>query len=201
MTVAASTVRDLTRPPSVSLAHAWRYWLRNATIFKHTYKLSLLAWGTLTLQNASTGAVKCKTVAGVQVENPSGGGAGKGTLLGVASYGCVAPACESAGGKAEMAPEKLPWSSVLIEEAALFRDKLEGIGLRAICAAREQSVLFHGSLRPEATNGFLIGAAPSKLEFGAGSGSLESTVGAGELSGKMKLMGYDAEQLTQVRNP
>jgi len=44
MTVAASTVRDLTRPPSVSLAHAWRYWLRNATIFKHTYKLSLLAW-------------------------------------------------------------------------------------------------------------------------------------------------------------
>jgi lipooligosaccharide transport system permease protein len=44
MTVTAAGVRALARPPRVSLAHAWRYWLRNATIFKHTYKLSLLAW-------------------------------------------------------------------------------------------------------------------------------------------------------------
>jgi lipooligosaccharide transport system permease protein len=28
----------------VSLGHAWGYWLRNWAIFKHTYRLSLLAW-------------------------------------------------------------------------------------------------------------------------------------------------------------
>lgn len=28
----------------VSVGHAWRYWHRNWAIFKHTYRLSLLAW-------------------------------------------------------------------------------------------------------------------------------------------------------------
>jgi lipooligosaccharide transport system permease protein len=44
MTVTAADVRAVVRAPRVSFGHAWRYWLRNAAIFKHTYKLSLLAW-------------------------------------------------------------------------------------------------------------------------------------------------------------
>jgi lipooligosaccharide transport system permease protein len=44
MTVTAADVRSVVRAPRVSVGHAWRYWLRNAAIFKHTYKLSLLAW-------------------------------------------------------------------------------------------------------------------------------------------------------------
>ena len=44
MTVATDTLRTLARPPRVSLPHAWRYWRRNAAVFKHTYRLSLLAW-------------------------------------------------------------------------------------------------------------------------------------------------------------
>jgi len=44
MTVTAADVRTVVRAPRVSFPHAWRYWLRNAAIFKHTYKLSLLAW-------------------------------------------------------------------------------------------------------------------------------------------------------------
>ena len=44
MTVTADYVRAIARKPRVSLPHAWAYWLRNAAIFKHTYKLSLLAW-------------------------------------------------------------------------------------------------------------------------------------------------------------
>jgi hypothetical protein len=43
--------------------------------------------------------------------------------------------------------------------------------------------------------------APSKLEFEAGSGALESTLGAGELTGKLKLMGYEGQELIGVRNP
>jgi len=44
VSVSVADVRALTRAPNVSLPHAWRYWLRNAAIFKHTYRLSLLAW-------------------------------------------------------------------------------------------------------------------------------------------------------------
>ena len=44
MTVTAAGVRALIARPRVSLPHAWRYWLRNAAIFRHTYRLSLLAW-------------------------------------------------------------------------------------------------------------------------------------------------------------
>jgi len=90
---------------------------------------------------------------------------------------------------------------VLVEEAPLWREKLEGIALRVNCAATGQSVQFHGSLKPEFVNGTLIGSAPSKLEFAAGSGSLQSTLGTGEVTGKWKIMGYEAQQLTQVKNP
>ena len=63
------------------------------------------------------------------------------------------------------------------------------------------NVEFHGSLKPKETNGSSIGAAPSKLEFNAASGSLESASGAGELTGKLKLLGYEAQELVQVKNP
>ena len=40
------------------------------------------------------------------------------------------------------------------------------------------------------------------LEFGAGSGSLpRSKVGAGEVTGRWKVLGYEAQELTQVMNP
>jgi lipooligosaccharide transport system permease protein len=42
--IAAPSVRRARPLAGVSLRHAWRYWLRNAAIFKRTYRLSLLAW-------------------------------------------------------------------------------------------------------------------------------------------------------------
>jgi lipooligosaccharide transport system permease protein len=44
MSVALEHRNAVIRAPQVSLAHALRYWLRNWAIFKHTYRLSLLAW-------------------------------------------------------------------------------------------------------------------------------------------------------------
>ena len=76
--------------------------------------------GTLALTHPSTGTVKCRTVAGVETENPSGARHGS-RCRGLWTRG---PTCETAGGKAELVPEKLPWTSILIEEAPLFRDKL-----------------------------------------------------------------------------
>jgi hypothetical protein len=163
--------------------------------------LDVIEWGTLTLSNATTGAFKCETAAGGDVENPTGGGAGKGTLDAFSAYDCVAPTCEAAGGKLEAIPEKLEWTSVLIEEAGVPKDKLESIALRVICAASALNVQFHGTLKAKVKGGSEIGVAPSKLEFEAGSGALESTLGAGELTGKLKLMGYEGQELIGVSNP
>jgi len=98
-------------------------------------------------------------------------------------------------------PQRLPWSALVIEEAGVFLERLEGMGVRVICAASALNVEFHGSLTPKVTNGSSIGAAPSKLEFNPAAGSLESTSGAGEMSGKLKLMGYEGQELIQVKNP
>jgi hypothetical protein len=163
--------------------------------------LDVIEWGTLTLSNATTGAFKCETAVGGDIENPTGGGAGKGVFDAFSAYDCVAPTCEAAGGKLEAIPEKLEWTSVLIEEAGVPKDKLESIALRVICAASALNVQFHGTLKAKVKNGTEIGVAPSKLEFEAGSGALESTLGAGELTGKLKLMGYEGQELIGVSNP
>jgi hypothetical protein len=113
----------------------------------------------------------------------------------------VAPTCEGAGGKLEVIPEKLEWSSLLIEEAGTFRDKLEGVGLRVICAASALNVEFHGTLKPRYKAGSSIGLAPSKLEFEASSGSLESTEGPGALTGNLKVMGFEGSEVIRVKNP
>ena len=44
MSATTAELRTIVRAPRVSFSHAWRYWLRNAVIFKYTYRLSLLGW-------------------------------------------------------------------------------------------------------------------------------------------------------------
>jgi lipooligosaccharide transport system permease protein len=44
MSATTAELRTVIRAPRVSFSHAWRYWLRNAVIFKYTYRLSLLGW-------------------------------------------------------------------------------------------------------------------------------------------------------------
>jgi hypothetical protein len=178
------------------------HWYKNGVILEEGGQaMDALAWGALTLQNAKIGAVTCHTLDGGDFANPAGRGAGKGAIDAFTVYDCVAPTCEAAGGKAEVLPEKLEWSSLLIEEGPVFRDKLEGIALRVICAASALNVEFHGTLKPRFKAGTSIGSAPSKLEFEAGSGSLESVEGPGALTGNLKVMGFEAAEIVQVRNP
>jgi len=176
------------------------HWYKNGVIIEQP--APDIAWGTLTLSNGSIGALKCQTFAGGRIENPVGGGAGRGRFDAFFAYNCTAPACESVGGTPELIPEKLGWPSVLsIEEPSVNRDKIEAIGLRVLCAASGTNVEFNGSLTPKALNGTSIGAAPSKLEFNAAAGRLQSVVGTGELAGKMKLMGYEGQDLLQLKSP
>jgi hypothetical protein len=160
--------------------------------------LLIMAWGKLTLENAKVGAFTCQTLAGGNLSNPVGGGAGKGLFDAFGFYDCVAPACEAAKGLLEVVPERLKWSSVVIEEAGLFRDRTEGIALRAICVGGASNVQFHGSLKPEFEAGTSQGSAPAKLFF-AGSGSLESVEGATPVTGKLKFMGFEGGEIISAR--
>ena len=159
----------------------------------------IMAWGSLTLENAKIGALTCLTLAGGDIADPVGGGAGKGLLDAFAFYDCVAPTCEAAKGLLEVIPEKLGWTSVLIEEAGVFRDRTEGIALRAICVGGESNVEFHGALKPSLEAGTAIGAAPAKLEFGASSGSLASAEGPGAVAAHLKLMGFEGGEIIRAK--
>jgi hypothetical protein len=41
----------------------------------------------------------------------------------------------------------------------------------------------------------------ARLEFGAGSGELQSVEEAGKVAGKLKPMGYETGELIQAKNP
>ena len=62
---------------------------------------------------------------------------------------------------------------------------------------------FFGENAPKAlNNGSSIGSKPGQLEFEAGAGALESTlIGKGTTAGKIKLEGYEEEELISVKNP
>jgi hypothetical protein len=178
------------------------HWYGNGVILDEgALGADALVWGILTLENSKIGALTCQTLDGGDVANPVGGGAGKGAFDAFTVYDCVAPMCEGVGGKLEVIPEKLEWSALLIEQTGGFRDKLEGIALRVICAASALNVEFHGTLKPKLKAGTLIGAAPSKLEFDATSGSLESVEGAGAVTGTLKVMGFEAAEIVRAKNP
>jgi len=79
-----------------------------------------------------------------------------------------------------------------------------------VCEAISTRAEFHGELSPKVKNGTSIGAAPSKLEFDAKpGGKLEATpplspaVEAEYLwfKGKLKIMGYEGQDLITVKNP
>jgi hypothetical protein len=178
------------------------HWYKNGVILEQgAVETDVLMWGALTLENSKIGALTCQTLDGGDIANPVGAGAGKGAVDAFTVYDCVAPTCEGAGGKLEVIPERLEWSSLLIEEAGAFRDKLEGIALRVICAASALNVEFHGTLKPRFKGGASIGLSPSKIEFEAGSGSLESAEGPGALTGNLKAMGFEGGEVIRAKNP
>jgi len=177
------------------------YWYQNHVRLDETALengLPAIAWGSLTLEDQK-GAFTCQTLVGGSLANPTGGGAGKGFFEAVTLYNCVEPVCEGAGGLLQVTPEKLKWSSVLIEEAGLFRDRIEGIALREICVGGEGNLEFHGTLKPQLEGGTIIGAAPAKLVFGASAGSLQSEKGAVTVVARLKFMGFEGQEIFRAK--
>ena len=55
---------------------------------------------------------------------------------------------------------------------------------------------------PAMARGEIIGCyCLTEPNAGSDAGSLESTSGAGEMSGKLKLLGYEGQELVTVKNP
>src|SRR5262249_46588868 len=125
------------------------HWYQNLARLTETTPMPVMVWGFLTLENTKIGTFTCQTLAGGDIANAVGGGAGKGVLEAVTFYGCTAPTCEAAKGLLEVIPEKPEWPSVLIEEGSAFRDRIEGIALREVCVGGATNVEFHGLLKPQ----------------------------------------------------
>jgi hypothetical protein len=62
----------------------------------------------------------------------------------------------------------------------------------------ESNVEFHGMLKPKLEAGTAIGSAPAHLEFAAGPGSLQSAEGAGNVSARLKFMGFEGGEVIKA---
>jgi hypothetical protein len=198
-------------------AQAVPHQYKNGTITPEGEKVPQLAWGTLTLENLNAGLIKCHNIFGGTGENPVGGGAAQGELEGYSAYSCESETCEASGKKVEVYPLGLDnpilgyWEIHVVEEpAGTFKlkvgNKVSGspkqIKFDIRCTGLLEATEFHGELFPNTKNGTSIGASPSTVTFSkAASGELESLIGTGTVSGKVKQMGYEAQDLLQVKNP
>jgi hypothetical protein len=169
-----------------------------------------IAWGTLKLTNSTVGEVECHTVSAGYLENPTGGGPAVAKVLGLVPYECVSASCRAAGGTGiEVIPGELPWSAEATEPSTgVFRmrtgkkTKAAGAVSLGVDCIGVKNAEFLGETAPLAlNNGISIGSAPDEEEFDQpGSGGLENvTLGGLTIAGKLKILGYGAQELIEVK--
>jgi len=186
-----------------------------------TLKLENSKLGLITCKNAFGGLAEDPGVKG------PGDLPGQGTVQGYAAYNCTGPLCEVAGEPVEVTPLgkatnpvtkaketvgriTTPWETVVNEpEPGKWKlkvgNKVEAsetkILFGVVCAAQALKAEFHGELNIAGEGGTVIGSAPAKLTFEkAATGELESTIGTGTVEGKVKLQGYEAQEVLTVVN-
>jgi outer membrane protein assembly factor BamB len=188
------------------------HWYRNEVKLAEGTKLPMIEWGTLRITNPTLGEVECHNIIAGYVENPTGGGAAVGKVQAFVPYECVSESCKALGGtRLEVTAEQLPWSGeVTHPEEGVFRMRT-GNSTKAAGAVFERAkcvgkidVQFSGEDAPRVLDdGSVVGVGPDEEEFDQpGSGELESEIlGGGKIAGRVKLEGYSAEELLEVKNP
>jgi len=179
----------------------------------------IIAWSKLTLETKTVGTIVCENEFGGDAYNPPAAAAGEAKVDAYAVYDCTNESCEVAlNSKQEIVPEGLnkfgEWESKLTEaEAGVPRLKVGNATPNSPTAIKfliscppnglgEIKVKSEGELTPKVKNGTLIGSAPSKIEFGEGSGELNiSGVKEGKVAGSLKVMGYAAGEILSTSNP
>jgi len=200
---------------------------KNGVIGKEGTKVRQIAWGTLKLNNATLGEVECHNVFAGFATNPVGGGPAAGQVQGFYPYECVDATCTTVlGGKAiHVTPGKLPWSGEVFETPTKgFRQKTghkgptknvkpnettepEFIDFTVDCVGVTTPEFFGEQDPLLQNNGTAIGSGPGEEQLepeatNAESKDLESElVGTGSTTGKVKVEGYGAEELLEVKNP
>jgi hypothetical protein len=185
---------------------------KNGVLGAEGKKVRTISWGTVKFANTTLGEVECHTVGAGYLENPTGGGSSVGQTQGFDDYECVSSTCTTQGGKGiEVTAEKLPWSTEATEpEEGVFRTK-NGNKTKTAAAVFQRvnciginNIQFAGESTPKfLNNGLSIGAFPVEAEFDApGSGELESeALGGSKIAGKLKTVGFAAQELIELKNP
>jgi hypothetical protein len=183
---------------------------KNGVIGGEGKKVRNIGWGTLKFTNATLGEVECHTISAGYLENPTGGGSAVGKVQAFASYECVSASCTALGGTGiEVTAEKLPWSAEVTEPEGVFRIrtgnriKAAGAAFQRVNCIGVTNTQFSGEDAPKVlNNGKAIGSAPGEQEFDQpGSGELEGALGGLKIAGSIKVEGYGAEELIEVKNP
>jgi hypothetical protein len=210
--ISATNAEGQSKGSDRSFTAATPHIYKNGVLAGEGKPLRTISWGTLKLTNSSLGEVECHDVAAGFTENPAGGGAAVGKVQGFVPYECVSESCKALGGSAiQVGAEELPWSTEATElEAGGFRMRI-GNGFKAAGAGRlrincvgVKNTQFSGEGAPRVlNNGTSIGSVPGEQEFDQpGSGELESeALGGLKIAGKLKVQGYGAEELIEVKSP
>jgi hypothetical protein len=182
----------------------------------------IIAWGRVELITKTLSKLTCFTEWGGDAYNPGGPeGAqpGEGKVDAFAAYDCTEETCEAAlKSKIEWITEGLnkfgEWEAKLAEpEVGVIRLKIGNktpgsptqIKFLISCppaGSGEVKASARGELAPRIKNGTLIGSAPSKAEFGVGSGELEINAATeGQVGGSLKVMGFETGEIITTSNP
>ena len=162
-----------------ALAQAEPYWTSNGKIIKEAQVETATTSGSLTVHFGSK-AVICKATDEETIENPTGGGPGTDkvkTFLLTDCKGKLTPCLPTE--KLTLIAAGLNWPSELLPTP--IRDEISGMEIEVKCNGTTIAT-YTGELTPAVTS-------TSSLEFGPGSGELESGLKKLTISGIDKLKG------------
>jgi hypothetical protein len=168
-----------------------------------TVKVRVKTFGVLTLTNATAGKIKCFVDDHGKIWNFSAATNGRDEVQVFENYECESVGATCKAGLA-VTSEGLPWPTELVTGPPIrlkIGTAAVPIKIRVKCTEPALNVVFEGELTPLWVNGTQANGGVSFVEFGEGSGSLTSTIGAGTVTGVDYVIGVEHAENILVINP
>jgi hypothetical protein len=198
----------------------------NGVIKKEAAIIRYIEWGNSKLHNTKLEDVECHNIFAGFGENPTGGGRSIGKIQAFYPYECTDPHCTTQLGEIKVTNgSTLPWKAEVMENAAKeffqktgFKGPTENkkanpatepgqVEFNVNCTAPTigASDFFGVQYYKILNNGISIGSSPDEEELqaeGATGRNLESeTFGPLETKSSLRVEGFGAEELIEVKNP
>jgi hypothetical protein len=204
-----------------TMAQASPHYYVNGTKLASGKSKSVISWGTITLSLnvlPAGNSLTCHNAAGAVVNGTAEGVNGTGATEEFATYGCVQKKqCPAESNTVEVVPKQLPWKSSITEKVAgEFRNASTGVEVEIICKEGATTTLATTFVTnpafeeceaqaPDIRSG-TSALHPGFLEFGdAGTKYLEvqgsTCLAKGKTEGEVKELGYNEQELINVKNP